>query len=91
MSCAFNLQTIEIKKSERERRKEEALERSRARQQDPSYFNSKIIANKIQPVNEKDAGGGEVEIDEEDEEENSSSNDPFRHCNTKQRNKVFVR
>ena len=39
------LEKINNAKAERERKKQEAIERSKARQRDPSYFDTKVESN----------------------------------------------
>jgi hypothetical protein len=78
---------LESTKALRERRKAEALERSKARQADPSYFQNIAQLNKLpEKANIESLESTSAELTPENEE---SSSDPFISC--KQKSKVFVR
>ena len=95
------LEELEKAKAEREKKKAEALERSRRRQQDPNYFANKAANNdqlkekeqeKINNrsiSNKKDENGDENEIvEDDDEEEEEEDDDPFRITSKTKRNKM---
>ena len=86
----------DAEKALREQRKAEALERSRQRQADPSYFAKRAELNKegkeqleLARKDESPAAEGR-EIASETEVEKVQSDDPFRITKSKG-NKVFVR
>jgi len=86
----------EAGKAQREQRKAEALERSRQRQADPSYFAKRAEANVAgkEELDAKKAGGGADSTDdkeEEEEEEDVTADDPFRTTKAKGKNKIVVR
>ena len=74
------MEKINNAKAERERKKQEAIERSKARQQDPSYFDKKVESN-VAP--EKINLEGLEELNSESNEGNgedgddSNDSDPF--------------
>jgi predicted ATP-dependent protease len=91
-----NKQSVDKAKEIREQRKQEALERSRQRQSDKAYFESKQLANS--EVREKKAvssaaEGDVIEVVNETEPEaapTTAVNDPFRLIPSS-RSKVFVK
>jgi hypothetical protein len=92
-------------KRERDRKKAEALERSRQRQANPEYFKQKTALNQ-KPQQETSADGHDpsadqpsasneaiaaAEEDERDEDDAGKNADPFRSYSSKTRSKVFVK
>lgn len=78
----------------REQRKQEALERSRARQSDPAYFQriSELSKEGKEVLDAKKAEApAAAEEDEKDIAEGGAGDDPFRATGKKTRSKVFVR
>lgn len=91
----------EAAKAEREKRKLEALERSKQRQANPEYFAQRSSANAEAAARkaEKEKRDAELEVVSADEEEeeggggsaNVHDDDPFRSYVSKSKNKIFVR
>jgi hypothetical protein len=83
-------------KEDRERKKLEALERSKQRQQAKGYFDQRVEANtnaKLaaeQKLKNQIENTFEVTVDEE-EEETVKEIDPFRSFTSKSKNKLFIR
>lgn len=88
---------LEQAKQERERKKLEALERSKQRQADPEYFkrrteqNEEAAAAKAKAQAEIEALPAVPAEEEEDEQEDDKNDDPFRTYKSKGRSKVFVK
>jgi uncharacterized protein YdiU (UPF0061 family) len=92
---------FEAAKQERERKKQEALERSRQRQADPEYFKKRTEENEALAAKEKARVEAVAALEaqqsvQEDEGEGSDgesgdANDPFRTYKSKGRSKVFVK
>lgn len=83
-------------KAERERKKAEALERSRQRQANPEYFAQKGVANTegvaMKAKKLEEAANVPVETTEEEPaDESAISDDPFRSYASKSKNKIFVK
>ena len=83
-------------KAERERKKAEALERSKQRQSNPEYFAQKGIANTegaaIKAKRLEESASIPVEtVDEEPPVEEVKDDDPFRSYTSKSKNKIFVK
>jgi len=76
----------------REQRKAEAIARSEARRNDPTYFKQKQELN-VAPaqIEEKDANGKIEEDDDGDSDEVVGNDDPFRSYKAKARPKIMVR
>ena len=82
----------EAKKLERERKKNEAIQRSLQRQADKEYFEKKSTANKEQPPILKTATTQDTaEVEKEEVESMSTSMDPFRTYRSTKSQKVFVK
>lgn len=80
-------------KAERERKKAEALERSRQRQANPDYFAKKGEAN-VEGAVLREKSREEASVATEVEEETVDepvNDDPFRTYTSKSKNKIFVR
>eukprot|EP01041_Mallomonas_annulata_P014454 gene14454-30762_t len=79
----------DLAKQQREAKKREAIEKSRARQADPEYF-KKITAANIEPVKEEvsinENNPSELDDDENNSRASSDCSDPFR-IDKKRRNK----
>ena len=77
----------------REQKKAEALERSKARQNDPEYFKKKNEANQAKSTSESTEPQTSLEVEESNEEEDvqAHNDDPFRSFPSKQRSKIFVK
>ena len=95
------LDELEKTKAEREKKKAEALERSRKRQQDPNYFANKAanndqlkakeeekVKNRAISNNKDENGDDNEEEEEEEEEEGEGEDDPFRITTKTRRNKM---
>lgn len=81
----------ELAKKQREDKKREALDKSKARQSDPEYF-KKIAELNVKPIPTESLEVVE-QVDTEDSSENSNqtaTNDPFR-IDAKRRSKIFVK
>ena len=94
---------LEADKLEREKKKQAALERSKARRADPNYFANKTNANtellNQNEINEEklknletqendDNDGGGNDNDPFGNDNNDNDDDPFRTSTTKKRNKI---
>jgi len=85
------MEKINDAKAERERRKQEAIERSKARQQDPSYFNKKVESNvapektNLEGLEELNSATNEDEGDDGDE---GTDSDPFSSNKRATRGKI---
>lgn len=95
-----NVQKIDSAKEERERKKSEALERSKARQQNnPDYFKKRLEDNEkgkldLEQKKKELAEVGEattVEEEEQEEEDPFKNDDPFRSYQPNSRSKIFIR
>ena len=92
---------LEQAKLEREKKKQEALERSRQRQADPDYFKRRAQQNEeastqANKVDDKSVEcvaevGGEGLEEKDDVFSDDEGNDPFRTYKSKSRSKVFVK
>jgi hypothetical protein len=90
---------LEAAKQERDRKKQEALERSRQRQADPEYFrrrseqNEEAAAARAKTASESATAGTAIEPADEEEQqsEESHNDDPFRTYKSKGKSKVFVK
>lgn len=82
-------------KVERERKKAEALERSKQRQSNPEYFAQKGVSNTegaaMKAKRLEEAANIPVETVEEQPEDEPTVDDPFRSYSSKSKNKVFVK
>ena len=85
------LEKINNAKAERERKKQEAIERSKARQRDPSYFDTKVESN-VAPAKPNLDGLEEVNGEAnqgEGESEDNNDFDPFSfNSNKSSRGKI---
>lgn len=86
-------QERETKKLERERKKNEAIQRSLQRQADKEYFEKKSTANKENPKIQTNPteDAPEVEAEAEQVENMPSSVDPFRTYHSTKSQKIFVK
>jgi hypothetical protein len=92
---------LEAAKQDRERKKQEALERSKQRQADPEYFKKRAEENEALAAKEKARVEAVAALeaqqsvqeqnDEESEGESGGADDPFRTYKSKGRSKVFVK
>jgi len=82
----------EAKKLEREKKKQEAIERSIARQNnDADYFKKKYAINEEKKVTSEGNLDESVGDTEDISSDNISKEDPFRNYVSKQRSKIFVK
>lgn len=86
----------ETAKLDREKKKQEALERSKQRQANPEYFQQRVSANEdaVSSKAAKAAVVTELAADEEEIEvvtEDRTNDDPFRSYVSKSKNKISVR
>ena len=89
-------------KQERDRKKAEALERSRQRQANPEYFKQKAALNQkpqVVTIDESSTSAGQPAVDDTgaaeenraDESDIAQDADPFRSYTSKTRSKIFVK
>ena len=81
----------EAKKLERERKKNEAIQRSLQRQADKEYFEKKSAANKENPKIQTNPTEDAQEVETEQVESMPSSVDPFRTYHSTKSQKIFVK
>lgn len=91
----------ELAKQERDRKKQEALERSKQRQANPDYFKARVETNEeaAASLKEKASLAATLETTEltseseqnEEEEDGDQDNDPFRTYGKRGKNRVFVK
>ena len=84
-------QERETKKLERERRKNEAIQRSLQRQADKEYFEKKSAANKENPKIQTNPTEDAPEVETEKVESIPTSMDPFRTYHSTKSQKIFVK
>ena len=80
------MEKIKSAKEEREKKKQEAIERSKARQRDPSYFN-KIVESNVAPEKPNLDNLDEVSNDINQQEDEDDS-DPFSSSKKTTRGKI---
>ena len=83
------VEQLNAAKSERERKKQEAIERSKARQKDPAYF-QQIAETNTKPEMKSLEGLEEISVSTEvgDDDNAASSADPFLDVPSKSRGKI---
>lgn len=93
------LDDLAVRKAERERKKQEAIERSKARQANKDYFQSKKEASeKGEQLLKKAKEDPSIEVvqvgEEDDDEDDDDDDDPFRSYKPKKKGlgpKIFVK
>ena len=85
----IRMKKINNAKAEREKKKQEAIERSKARQRDPSYFN-KIVESNVAPEKPNLDGLEEISSDFNDmnKDEDEDDSDPFSSNKKTTRGKI---
>ena len=87
---AERVQKLNEAKAERERKKQEALERSKQRQQNPDYFRELAESNKL-PEKTDLTHLEEVAPSNDSEAVFVSDDDPFRSISSKQKSKIYIK